>query len=55
LSVDGLIQKHKAQLVSKGFSQKEGVDYTETFSPIARMDIVWMVFPIVTSMDWKVN
>lgn len=36
-NADGEVQKHKARLVAKGYAQQQGVDFDETFSPVARL------------------
>nr|GEX71995.1 ribonuclease H-like domain-containing protein [Tanacetum cinerariifolium] len=46
------IDKFKARVVAKGFSQKEGIDFDETFSPVVKMVIVWCLICIVVSNDW---
>jgi hypothetical protein len=36
----GAILKHKAHLVARGFVQREGIDFDDTFAPMARMEFV---------------
>ena len=50
----GAIKKYKARLVDKGFAQKYGVDYEETFSPVAKMAIVRLILSLLVAQGWKV-
>jgi len=47
---DGSIEKYKAIFVARGFSQKEGVDYDETFAPVARYTSIRSIIAIASTM-----
>ena len=47
--------KHKARLVSKGYSQVHGVDYTETFASVAKMDSIRLVLALAAGKGWEVH
>ena len=47
--------KYNSRLVSKGFFQVHGVDYTDTFAPVAKMDSIRLVLAISTSKRWEVH
>nr|GEY09583.1 retrovirus-related Pol polyprotein from transposon TNT 1-94 [Tanacetum cinerariifolium] len=50
----GITTKNKARLVSQGYSQEEGIDYDETFSPVARMEAIGIFLAFATYMTFKV-
>ena len=52
---DGSDIKFNSILVFKLFSQFEGVDYTYTFAPIAKMDSIRLVLAIVAFKRWEVH
>ena len=49
------IEKHKARFVAHGFSQKEGIDYEETFSPIAKYTSIRTIIALASKMKWKLH
>ena len=51
---DGSVQKHKARLVAKGYAQEHGVDYDETFSPVAHFEIVRTFLALAAQLGWSV-
>ena len=51
---DGVITINKARLVVKRFSQKEGIDYDETFAPVAILEAVRMFLAYAAHKDIKV-
>ena len=51
---DGSVEKYKARFVAKGHAQKEGIDYEETFTPVARYTSIRTVICFVAQMGWEI-
>src|SRR3954468_21191683 len=51
----GNIKRYKARLVAKGFTQKEGIDYTEIFSPVSKKDSLRVIITLVAHFDLELH
>ena len=54
-AVDGSIEKYKARFVAHGFSEKEGIDYEETFALVARYTLIRTIMALATNIGWKLH
>ena len=54
-AIDGSIEKYKARFMAHGFSQKEGIDYEETFAPVARYTSIRSILSLAAVMKWKIH
>jgi hypothetical protein len=54
LNESGKVDKLKARLVAKGYDQQHGVDYTEVFAPVVRIDTIRMIIALAAQRSWLI-
>jgi hypothetical protein len=50
---DGSVERYKARLVARGFTQTRGVDYNETFAPVTRLDTLRLLAATAAQREWE--
>ncbi|WVZ85039.1 hypothetical protein U9M48_032001 [Paspalum notatum var. saurae] len=52
---NGMVVRNKARLVAQGFCQKEGIDYKETFAPVARLEAIRILLASAATKGFKLQ
>jgi hypothetical protein len=54
-NADGFVSRYKARLVTKGYAQTYGIDYEETYSPVAKMITIRAIITMVAAKGWSLH
>ena len=54
LDENGFVTRNKVRLIAKGYMQKEGIDYDETFSPVAMQKSIRILLSIAAALDYEI-
>ncbi|RVW94789.1 Retrovirus-related Pol polyprotein from transposon TNT 1-94 [Vitis vinifera] len=52
---DGRIDRYKARLVAKGFTQTYGIDFQETFAPVAKLNTIRVLLSLAANLNWNLH
>ncbi|KAK8950885.1 hypothetical protein KSP39_PZI004349 [Platanthera zijinensis] len=52
---DGVVERYKARLVAQGYTQTQGIEYQETFAPVATVNSIWVILSYAASRGWELQ